>query len=110
MAHYPNHERRAFLDWIADGCPDTATWEEDYEQHQIPADDLLRNFLLPAGCTDIMPKDACRHIAGRVGIDGDISGITYAIGAMTLLVARAVGDDAADRFLARLLRVDEGAW
>lgn len=103
MTHFPTHERRAFLEWIDAGFPDVATVEENYEPKEILAVDLLRRFLLPAGCTDVMPKAACEDVATEVGYDADASGMTYAIAASALLVQRAAGDDAAGKFLALLI-------
>lgn len=108
MVHYPNHERRAFLDWIDDGCPTRATWEENYERVEIDADELLRRFLLPAGCTDIIPSQHCQLVGEEIGYGGpSLAGLTYAIAAMTLLVNRSSGSAAACGFLDRLLNVHE---
>lgn len=103
MSHYQKHLRDAFLDWLGNGCPDVTTIEDNYEPHAIMADDLLRRFVLPDGCTDIMPRWACEQIAGLTGTDRDVRGMTYAIAAGALLVQRAVGDAGARLFLNKVL-------
>lgn len=107
MTHYPSHERRAFLDWLGDGCLEVATVEENYTPREVSADDLLRRFLLPTGCSDVMPGHAAEDVASQVDYYGDVAGITYAIAAATLLIKRAAGADAGHSFLARLIGGDE---
>lgn len=108
MVHYPNHVRNSFLQWVDDGCPERANWEENYEQMEIDADELLRRFLLPAGCTDIMPGQHCELVGEEINYDGpSLAGLTYAIAAMALLVNRTSGAETASRFLDRLLNVRE---
>ena len=103
MMHFPTHERQAFLAWIDDDFPNEAQVEEDYVPLTISADELLRRFLLPTACTDVMPGEACQQVADHLGYDGDARGISYGVAAAALLVARAADEDAACAFLGRLL-------
>lgn len=103
MVHYPTHVRTAFLDWVSEGFPETATVEENYEPREVGADEMLRMFLLPAGCTDVMPADFCAAVGEQCGYYGDPRGLSYAIAASALLVQRAAGDSASSAFLERLL-------
>jgi hypothetical protein len=103
MTHFPGHERRAFLDWIEAGFPDTATVEDDYEPREVPTPDLLRRFLLPLSCTDTLPKTYAEAVADQIGYGGDVAGISYAVAASALLVREAAGDVPAEKYLALLL-------
>lgn len=100
--HYPTHERQGFLEWVEAGFPDTATIEQNYEPVEISATGLCRSFMLPVGCSDVMPGHACDSVAGFVGYEGDASGMTYHVAAATLLCERVAGDGAGADFLRKL--------
>ena len=108
MSHYPGHVRDAFLAWIEDGYPETATIEKNYEPHDIPADELLRLLL---NCTDIMPSYACTDVAESINYvsrgTGNPQGMTYSQAANTLLVQRSSGDLAALSFLHLQFGIDD---
>jgi len=106
MSHYPGHLRAQFVDWVESGCPDEAIVEENYEERKVPADEMLRAFLTP-GCSDVIPGSTCADIADGVGYTRDARGMSYALGASVLLVQRAAGDDAAERYFARVLGTDD---
>jgi|SRR5215203_1403073 hypothetical protein len=107
MTHFPSRERNAFLEWIDTGFSETATIVERYEARDIPADDLLRRFMIPAMCTDGMPGHACEQVATELDYYGDTRGMTYGLAASALLVQRAAGDEAGARYLSRVLEVSQ---
>jgi hypothetical protein len=68
--HYPGHLRDAFVQWLDEGRPDTATVEVDYEPRQWAAERLLGRMV---HCTDVLPGYAydelgldCRQTYGAV--------------------------------------------
>jgi hypothetical protein len=103
--HYPGFVRDAFVEWADDGFPDIATVEVNYEPQKEAADRFLRRFL---DCSDVMPRDTCQQVADEVSWrHPDPSGLTYREAAYTLLVARAVDDNAACALLDKLFDYDE---
>jgi hypothetical protein len=76
--HYGEHLRAAFSEWVGDGMPDTAAWQQRYQDIQGPAEKLLG---LMTHCTDIMPSYLCDEL----GIE---PGSTYARAAQRLLAER----------------------
>jgi hypothetical protein len=73
MSHYPGHLRDQFISWV------------------------------DSGCSDVLPGPTCEAIAQEVGVDRDVRGMSYALGASVMLVKRAAGDDAAGDYLLRVL-------
>jgi hypothetical protein len=100
MMHFPGHKRDAFLEWVEADFPETAVIEENYEPRTVPYDALLRGFV---DCTDVMPREYCQMVSGKLGYWDDLQGLTYGLAATALLMARAVDDDAACAFLDKLV-------
>jgi hypothetical protein len=95
--HFPGHMRAAFEGWVHEGCPDTATLEEDYKPVEVSAAEFLRRFI---ECTDVMPYPLCETVATQVGIiDQNMRGMSYGNAANALLVARSSNEEAARDYL-----------
>ena len=102
MTHFPTHVRNAFLEWIDGGFPEATTVEERYIPRRISADELLRWFMLPTMCSDVMPGHACDQVAAGLDYFGDARGMTYGLAASALFVQRTLGGDAGGKYLAKL--------
>jgi len=76
--HYAGHIRQAFCDWVEAGMPATAVIERSYQEHEIPAEELLG---LMWHCSDVLPG----HICACLGID---RGSSYAAAAQRLRAER----------------------
>lgn len=64
--HYGGHLRDAFLEWLEDGCPPTATVEVKYEPKTWEAERLLRRML---ECSDVMPGYAYHEVVEQYGLE-----------------------------------------
>ena len=70
----------AFCDWVDDGMPPQAVWEQRHQDVHGPAEKLLG---LMCHCTDVIPADVCQQL--------DIErGSTYARAAQRLLAEQRI--------------------
>ncbi len=104
--HFPNYVRKPFVDWIESGFPEAGTIDLRGELRPVSADQMLRLFLVPVECTDIIPTPACERIAERLEYPGELAALTFGLGATALLIERTLGRPNASLYLGRLL-VDE---
>jgi hypothetical protein len=106
--HFPSYVRKSFVDWIEDGFPEAGTVDVRGEPRDVSADQMLRLFLVPVECTDIMPAAASERIAHRLEYTEGLAPLTYGLAATALLIERTSGRVNAKLFLDRLL-ADERA-
>lgn len=102
MTHQPSHTRRSFTDWIDAGFPDRAVVERHYEQFEVPAEDMLRQFVVPDPCADRLPRVVSEAIAEHLGVNRALI-LSYAAAAFLLLADR-VAPDSTPAIVAALFR------
>jgi hypothetical protein len=86
--HYPSHMRDRFLEWVDAGYPTVAVVERNYEEHEVPAETMLREMLR---CSDVLPGDVAEQISEELGLEPDSWRRTYRAAARRLLAVHAGG-------------------
>ncbi len=83
--HYRNKMRERFTTWIEVGCPDVAVVEGDYEEHNVPADEMRCEMI---HCSDLLPGSVADDVMAILDLGRDEWEHTYADAARRLLAAR----------------------